>query len=64
MELIWEELGPNFKGIIEMGRPGVIASVIAASQRFHTHEQKVCNWTGLLSVTKGFKTQDYYVQLI
>lgn len=42
MELIWEELGPNFKGIIEMGRPGVIASVIAASQRFHTHEQKCC----------------------
>ncbi|KAL5583352.1 hypothetical protein UlMin_015794 [Ulmus minor] len=40
MELLWEELGPKFKDILEMGRPGVIASVIAASQRLHTHENK------------------------
>ncbi|PON78276.1 Coatomer beta subunit [Trema orientale] len=42
MELIWEELGPKFKDILEMGRSGVIASIIAASQRLHTHEQKCC----------------------
>ncbi|GMN36748.1 hypothetical protein TIFTF001_006256 [Ficus carica] len=42
MELIWEELGPKFKDILEMGRPGVIASVIVASPRLHTHEQKCC----------------------
>lgn len=41
MELIWEELGPKFKDMLEMGRPGVIAALIAASQRLHTHEQKV-----------------------
>jgi hypothetical protein len=41
MELIWEELGPNFKDLLEMGRSGVIASLIAASQRLHCYEQKV-----------------------
>lgn len=41
MELMWEELGTKFKDILEMGRPGVIASLIAASQRLKTHEQKV-----------------------
>ncbi|XP_057505237.1 pumilio homolog 23 [Actinidia eriantha] len=40
MELIWEELGPKFKDLLGMGKPGVIASVIAASQRLHSHEQK------------------------
>ncbi|XP_015901153.3 pumilio homolog 23 [Ziziphus jujuba] len=42
MELMWEELGTKFKDILEMGRPGVIASLIAASQRLKTHEQKCC----------------------
>uniref|UniRef100_A0A2N9GA21 PUM-HD domain-containing protein n=1 Tax=Fagus sylvatica TaxID=28930 RepID=A0A2N9GA21_FAGSY len=42
MELIWEELGPNFKDLLEMGRSGVIASLIAASQRLHCYEQKCC----------------------
>ena len=41
MELIWEELGPKFKDLLGMGKPGVIASVVAASQRLHSHEQKV-----------------------
>ncbi|KAF4379400.1 hypothetical protein G4B88_024848 [Cannabis sativa] len=42
MELIWEELGPKFKDILQMGKPGVIASIIAASQRLHTREQECC----------------------
>lgn len=41
MGLIWEELGPKFKDLLEMGRSGVIASLIAASQRLHSHEYKV-----------------------
>ncbi|XP_065867815.1 pumilio homolog 23 [Euphorbia lathyris] len=40
MEMIWEELGPKFKDLLELGRSGVIASVIAAIQRLHTHEPK------------------------
>lgn len=40
MELIWEELGPKFKDLLGMGRAGVVASVIAASQRLHSHEHK------------------------
>ena len=43
MEFIWEELGPKFKDLLELGRPGVVASLLAASQRLDTHAQKVCN---------------------
>ncbi|KAF8011263.1 hypothetical protein BT93_J1771 [Corymbia citriodora subsp. variegata] len=45
MELIWEELGTKFKDLLEMGRSGVIASLIAASHRLHTHEHKCCQAT-------------------
>lgn len=40
MELIWEELGPKFTDLLEMGRSGVAASLIAASLRLHSHEHK------------------------
>ncbi|XP_028088389.1 pumilio homolog 23 isoform X1 [Camellia sinensis] len=40
MELIWEELGPKFTDLLEMGRSGVTASLIAASLRLHSHEHK------------------------
>jgi len=43
MELIWKELGPKFMNLLEMGRSGVIASLIAASQRLHSHEHEVYN---------------------
>ncbi|KAG8656567.1 hypothetical protein MANES_04G151100v8 [Manihot esculenta] len=42
MELIWEELGPKFRELLEMGKSGVIASLIAACQRLHIHEHKCC----------------------
>ncbi|KAJ0039168.1 hypothetical protein Pint_21954 [Pistacia integerrima] len=42
MEFIWKELGTKFRELIEMGRSGVIAALIAAFQRLHTHEQKCC----------------------
>ncbi|KAJ6389285.1 hypothetical protein OIU77_027596 [Salix suchowensis] len=42
MECIWEELGPKFRDLLEMGRSGVIASLIATSQRLHIHEHEVC----------------------
>ncbi|GAB4849982.1 hypothetical protein Ancab_029281 [Ancistrocladus abbreviatus] len=40
MDAIWEELGSKFKDLLEIGRPGVIVSLVAASQRLHTHEHK------------------------
>ncbi|KAL6137343.1 hypothetical protein ACLB2K_062635 [Fragaria x ananassa] len=42
MEMIWEELGSNFRDLLKMGRSGVIASLMAASQRLHSYEQKCC----------------------
>ncbi|KAK0598080.1 hypothetical protein LWI29_031490 [Acer saccharum] len=42
MVLIWEELGAKFRELFEMGRAGVIAALIAANQRLHTHEHKCC----------------------
>lgn len=42
MALIWEELGGKFRELLEMGRSGVVAALIAASQRLHTHERKCC----------------------
>lgn len=40
MELICEELGSKFEDLLRMGRSGVVASVIAASQRLHSFELK------------------------
>ena len=51
VKFIWEELGPKCKDLLEMGRSGVIASFIAASQRLHTSEREVKLWT---SVYKSF----------
>ncbi|RZC22629.1 Pumilio-like 23 isoform B [Glycine soja] len=42
MELIWEELGPNLEGLFKMGRSGVVASLVAASERLHINEHKCC----------------------
>lgn len=42
MELFWEELGSKFKDLLEMGRSGVVASLLAASQRLHKLEEECC----------------------
>lgn len=42
MELIWDELGPNMEGLFQMGRSGVVASLIAACERLHINEHKCC----------------------
>ncbi|XP_019440483.1 PREDICTED: pumilio homolog 23 [Lupinus angustifolius] len=42
LELIWEELGPNMEDLFKMGRPGVVAALIAASERLHVNEHKCC----------------------
>ncbi|XP_061356811.1 pumilio homolog 23 [Gastrolobium bilobum] len=42
MDLIWEELGPNMEDLLKMGRSGVVASLIAASERLHINEHKCC----------------------
>lgn len=43
MDLIWEELGTKFKELFEVGRSGVVASIIATGQRLQSHETKVLN---------------------
>ncbi|XP_043705718.1 pumilio homolog 23 isoform X2 [Telopea speciosissima] len=40
IELFWEELGSKFKELLGIGRAGVVASLLAASQKLHTHENK------------------------
>lgn len=42
MELIWEELGTKFKDLFGMGRSGVVASLLAACHKLHSHEHKCC----------------------
>lgn len=42
MELIWEELGSNMEALFKMGRSGVVASLVAASEKLHVNEQKCC----------------------
>ncbi|KAG9443911.1 hypothetical protein H6P81_015251 [Aristolochia fimbriata] len=42
VDLIWEELGPKMKELLELGKSGVVASLLAACQRFHIHVQKAC----------------------
>lgn len=42
MEIVWDELGSKFKDLLEMGRSGVVASVVAACQRLHSNENKCC----------------------
>ncbi|KAG7025929.1 Pumilio-like 23, partial [Cucurbita argyrosperma subsp. argyrosperma] len=42
MELLWSEIGTKVGDLLDMGRSGVVASLIAASQRLQTHEQKCC----------------------
>lgn len=39
--LIWEELAPRFKDLLEQRKSGVVASLIAVSQRLQSHENKV-----------------------
>jgi nucleolar protein 9 len=59
MELIWDELGPNMEGLFQMGRSGVVASLIAACERLHVNEHKVCNLV-TVSMISGFLYTWYY----
>nr|5WZK_A Chain A, Pumilio homolog 23 [Arabidopsis thaliana] len=42
MGIMWEELAPRFKDLLEQGKSGVVASLIAVSQRLQSHENKCC----------------------
>ncbi|KAL0341783.1 UNVERIFIED_CONTAM: Pumilio23 [Sesamum calycinum] len=42
IKLIYEELGSRFKSLVELGRCGVVAALVAASQRLEIYEQKCC----------------------
>ena len=45
MGLIWEELAPRLKDLLEQGKSGVVTFLLAASQRLQSHEHKVKNST-------------------
>lgn len=53
MELIWEELGPNLEDLFKMGRSGVVASLVAASERLHVNEHKVCTLVALSIICRS-----------
>ncbi|PKA61444.1 Pumilio like 23 [Apostasia shenzhenica] len=40
--LFVEELGPHLGQLFEAGKPGVVASILAACQRLHTHIDEFC----------------------
>ncbi|CAL9190243.1 pumilio homolog 23-like [Musa acuminata AAA Group] len=42
MDLIWKELGAKSKELLEHGKPGVVASILAASDRLQTHQHECC----------------------
>ena len=41
MKQIWEELGPKIKELLELGKTGVVASILAACQRLETNRLEV-----------------------
>jgi hypothetical protein len=41
MNQIWEELGPKFKDLLELGKTGVIDSILVACQRLETNRLEV-----------------------
>ncbi|KAG6409244.1 hypothetical protein SASPL_132278 [Salvia splendens] len=42
IKLIFEELGPKFRDLFELGRAGVVAALVAASQRLHENQHECC----------------------
>lgn len=42
MEFIWEEVGAKLMELLENGRSGVVASLVAACQKHHSNEIKCC----------------------
>ncbi|KAF3776392.1 Pumilio-like protein 23 [Nymphaea thermarum] len=40
VSLIWEELGSHFEDLFKMRKSGVVASLLAACRRLHTHEKQ------------------------
>ncbi|XP_072991248.1 pumilio homolog 23 [Typha latifolia] len=43
MKLIWEELGPKLKELLEAGKSGVVASILAACQRHQINGHECCH---------------------
>ncbi|WOK98872.1 hypothetical protein Cni_G07584 [Canna indica] len=43
MKLIWKELGPKFKELLELGKPGVVDSILAACERLQTLSHECCH---------------------
>ncbi|XP_057794415.1 pumilio homolog 23 isoform X2 [Salvia miltiorrhiza] len=42
IKLIFEELGPKFRELLELGRAGVVAALVAASQRLQGNQRECC----------------------
>ncbi|WOK93225.1 hypothetical protein Cni_G01920 [Canna indica] len=43
MKLIWKELGPKFKELLELEKPGVVDSILAACERLQTLSHECCH---------------------
>lgn len=41
---MFEELGPKFRDLLELGRPGVVAALVAASQRLRSNQHEVFSY--------------------
>jgi nucleolar protein 9 len=57
MKQIWEELGPKFKELLELGKTGVVASILAACQRLETNRLEV-------SLSLTYKSLYFYLKYI
>ncbi|XP_047946037.1 pumilio homolog 23-like isoform X2 [Salvia hispanica] len=42
IKLIFEELGPKFRDLLELGRAGVVAALLASSQRLQGNQHECC----------------------
>jgi hypothetical protein len=51
MNQIWEELGPKIKELLELGKTGVVASILAACQRLGTYRLEVFIYELLVPVS-------------
>ncbi|XP_077236509.1 pumilio 23 isoform X2 [Tasmannia lanceolata] len=51
MDLIWGELGPKMKELLEIGKHGVVASLLAACQRLHTYGYEELIQSYITSIT-------------
>ncbi|CAM0943447.1 unnamed protein product [Alopecurus aequalis] len=60
MKQIWEELGPKIKELLELGKTGVVASILAACQRLETNRLE-CSEALSSAITSDSESPDSIV---